>query len=57
MRVEDADGLLTFCARRNVILRGFPSEPALRDCIRISVGSADDLARLKSALDEWELEQ
>ena len=56
-RVDDADALLTFCAQRNVILRGFPSEPALRDCIRISVGSADELALLNGALDEWETKQ
>jgi histidinol-phosphate aminotransferase len=54
MRVDDADGLLSFCARRNVILRGFPSDPALRDCIRISVGSESDLEQLQSVLDEWE---
>jgi histidinol-phosphate/aromatic aminotransferase/cobyric acid decarboxylase-like protein len=56
-RVDDADGLLGFCAQRKLILRGFPAEPALRDCIRISVGSKDDLARLEQALDEWETTQ
>ena len=56
-RVDDADGLLGFCAQRKLILRGFPTEPALRDCIRISVGSKDDLARLEQALDEWETTQ
>ena len=54
IRVDDADGLLTHCARQNVILRGFPAEPVLRDCIRISVGSKDDLTRLAKALDDWE---
>jgi histidinol-phosphate aminotransferase len=54
IRVDEADALLTFCAQKNIILRGFPSEPALRDCIRISVGSADDMARLEQALDDWE---
>ena len=54
VRVDDADALLTHCAKNNVILRGFPTDPALRDCIRISVGSKDDLSALERALDEWE---
>ena len=54
LRMERASELLTFCAERNLILRGFPADPALRDCVRITVGSKDDLARLAEALDEWE---
>lgn len=54
IRVDDADGMLTACARNNVILRGFPAEPALHDCIRISVGSEADLESLRKALDNWE---
>lgn len=54
VRVDDAEGLLSACARRNVILRGFPTEPVLRDCVRISVGSLEDLAALEQALDYWE---
>lgn len=54
VRVADADGMLTACARRNVILRGFPAEPSLHDCIRISVGSEADLESLRTALDDWE---
>lgn len=54
IQVDDADALLSFCAQNNVILRGFPAEEALRGCIRISVGSEDDLASLERALDKWE---
>lgn len=54
LRMERANELLKFCAERNLILRGFPADPALRDCVRITVGSKDDLARLAEALDEWE---
>ncbi len=50
----DAEDLLSFCAGRGVILRGYPSEPLLEGCIRISVGSKDELSALKSALDDWE---
>ena len=54
LRAQQADELLSFCARRNVILRGFPGEPLLRDYIRISVGTAEEIGVLKAALDEWE---
>ncbi|MGH8034075.1 MAG: histidinol-phosphate transaminase [Lysobacterales bacterium] len=56
LRVRDADGLLAHCARLGVILRGFAHDTALRDCIRITVGSKPDLAALKDALDQWESE-
>lgn len=50
----DAEGLLSFCAARNIILRGFPSDPDLRNCVRISVGTAEELDALEQALNEWE---
>ncbi|MFB3077760.1 MAG: hypothetical protein ACE1Y4_07110, partial [Lysobacterales bacterium] len=50
----EAEDLLSFCAGRGVILRGYPSEPLLEGCIRISVGSKHELSVLKSALDDWE---
>ncbi len=53
LRVFDAEDLLSFCAGRGVILRGYPGDPLLEGCIRISVGSKDDLSALKSALDDW----
>jgi histidinol-phosphate aminotransferase len=52
--VDDAAALLAHCARRGVVLRGFPSDPALRDCLRVSVGTAEEIARLSAVLDEWE---
>jgi histidinol-phosphate aminotransferase len=54
LRMERADELLMFCAERNLVLRGFPADPALRDCVRITVGSKEDLVRLADTLDEWE---
>jgi len=54
IQVFDAEKLLGFCADRGVILRGYPSKPLLEGCIRISVGSKDELSALKSALDDWE---
>ena len=37
-----------------VILRGFPSQPALRDYLRISVGTEEELERLGAVFDHWE---
>jgi histidinol-phosphate/aromatic aminotransferase/cobyric acid decarboxylase-like protein len=54
LQVRGAEDLLSFCAGRGVILRGYPSEPLLEGCIRISVGSKDELSALESALDAWE---
>jgi histidinol-phosphate aminotransferase len=54
IRVDRADQLLGFCAERGVILRGFPADPLLRGYIRISVGSAQDIAALAALLDAWE---
>ncbi len=56
LRTESPEELMTFCAQRNVILRGFPADPLLRDHIRISVGSRGDLDALAAVLDEWEAE-
>jgi histidinol-phosphate aminotransferase len=54
LRCDRAGELLGFCARHGVILRGFPTDPSLRDYIRISVGSAEDIEMLASVLDQWE---
>ena len=56
-RTEAAAALLDFCAQRNVILRGFPADPVLREWVRVSVGSGDDLAALEAVLDQWEAER
>ena len=54
IRADRAEQLLGFCAGRGVILRGFPADPLLRGYIRISVGSAQDIAALAAVLDAWE---
>jgi len=53
LRVTDAPGLLAHCSRHGVVLRGYAADPDLVDCIRISVGSRQDLAALRQALDDW----
>ena len=57
LRVPDARGLLAHCAEQGVILRGYANDPVLDGCIRISVGSTQDLDALKQALDLWEERQ
>ena len=54
LRADRAEALLSFCAGRGVILRGFPADPLLRGYIRISVGSAQDIEALAAVLDAWE---
>lgn len=54
IRVERSEDLLTFCAERGVIVRGFPADPLLRGCIRISVGSEQDIRTLTGVLEDWE---
>lgn len=54
VRADRAEDLLSFCAQGGVILRGFPADPLLRGFIRITVGSAEDIAALANLLDEWE---
>jgi len=54
IRVDQSDELLTFCANRGVIIRGFPADPLLHGCIRISVGSKEDILTLAATLKEWE---
>ena len=53
LEVSDSTGLLAHCAAQNIILRGFPADPNLRNCLRISVGSRSELAALATALDSW----
>lgn len=54
LRANDAAGLLDFCAARGVIVRGFPADPLLTDCLRITVGSEEEIRMLAAVLDEWE---
>lgn len=54
IRVANANDFLAFSASRNVIIRGFPADPLLTDCLRVSVGSRTELDSFASVLDEWE---
>jgi len=54
IHVDQPEELLTFCAKRGIIIRGFPADPLLQGCIRISVGSENDIMMLTKVLEEWE---
>jgi len=54
LRVPNPSQLLAFCSSRGIILRGYPNDPSLTGCIRVSVGSDEDLNALEAALDAWE---
>ncbi len=54
LRARDAKALLAYCAERGIILRGYANDPALNECIRISVGSQQDLTALEQVLNQWE---
>lgn len=53
LRVDDAAALVSHCARHGVAIRAFPNTPLLENCVRITVGSRRDLARLAAALDTF----
>jgi histidinol-phosphate aminotransferase len=53
VRLNDAEDLLAFCAANGIAVRGFSSEPLLRDCIRISVGTTDEIDALAAIMTAW----
>ncbi len=53
IRVEDGPGLVAHCARAGVRVRDFNGQPLLDNCVRISIGSSDDMTALNTALDSY----
>lgn len=50
LKVPDADELVDWCAGRGIRIRNFSSQPQLEGCVRLTIGSNDELVALKSAL-------
>lgn len=50
LRVADAEGLTRWCADRGIRIRDFSSQPRLEGCVRLTIGSTDELKALKSTL-------
>jgi len=53
VRVADGGGLVKWCAGHGIRIRDFSSQPQLEGCVRLTIGSADELAVLKSALQAY----
>lgn len=49
-RVDDGSGLVNWCAQRGIRIRDFGSHAQLSSCVRLTIGSAEELVALKSAL-------
>jgi len=52
-RVDDGPALVRHCADRGVRIRDFSGQPLLEGCVRLTVGSPEDMAALEAALDAW----
>jgi histidinol-phosphate aminotransferase len=50
VRLKDRDAFTTAARRGGVLVRSFNGEPALADCVRITVGLPEDNARLIAAV-------
>ena len=50
MRVANAADLVQFCAEHGIRLRDFSSQPQLDGCVRLTIGSGDELSALMTVL-------
>ena len=50
MRVSAATELTRWCAQQGIRIRDFSSQPLLEGCVRLTIGSSDEMSKLKSAL-------
>ena len=53
IRVDDGPALVQHCADHGVRVRDFHGQPLLDNCVRLTVGSADDMHALRAALDTF----
>lgn len=54
IRLEDGPHLVRHCAEQGVRIRDFNGQPLLDNCVRLTIGSADDMAALRVALDRFQ---
>jgi histidinol-phosphate aminotransferase len=50
LRVSNAGELVEWCASNGIRIRDFSSQPQLEGCVRLTIGSEDDLLALKTTL-------
>ncbi len=53
IRVDDGPALVSHCAAQGVRIRDFHGQPLLDNCVRLTVGSPDDMSALRAALDTF----
>jgi histidinol-phosphate/aromatic aminotransferase/cobyric acid decarboxylase-like protein len=53
IRVADGDDLVSWCAGRGIRIRNFSSQAGLEGCVRLTIGSTQELVALKSALQAY----
>ncbi len=53
LRVPDADALVAWCAGCGIRIRNFTSQAQLEGCVRLTIGSVEEMAKLKLALQAY----
>jgi histidinol-phosphate aminotransferase len=53
LRVDDAGALVEFCADRGIRIRDFSSQDMLDNCVRLTIGSEEEMAALQIVLDAY----
>lgn len=53
VEVDDADALMTHCLQSGVVLRNQSHQPNLKNCIRITIGSVDEMTRLVECFNRY----
>jgi histidinol-phosphate aminotransferase len=53
LRVGDADELVGWCAAQGIKIRNFATQAQLDGCVRLTIGSADEMTALKSVLQAY----
>lgn len=53
VRVADADQLVAWCEGRGIRIRNFNSQPQLAGCVRLTIGSPEEMVALKAALQAY----
>ena len=52
-RVANADGLVSWCASKSIRIRNFSAQPQLEGCVRLTIGSPEEMTVLKNALQAY----
>lgn len=53
LRVDDAPALTRFCANQGIRIRDFSNQPMLDQCVRITIGSRNDMQALTRVLNNY----